>query len=40
MSFGYDADVWMTKSVADLEAPVNDLLHYLDVERREVCWIS
>ena len=36
MSFGYNADVWMTKSVADLDVPVRDLLHSLEVERREV----
>ena len=36
MSFGYNADVWMTKSVADLEDPVRNLLHYLDVERQQV----
>ncbi len=37
MSFGYNADVWMTKSVADLDDPVRDLLHYLEVERKQVC---
>ena len=36
MSFGYNADVWMTKSVADLSVPVKDLLHFLEVERRKV----
>ena len=36
MSFGYNADVWMTKSVADLDVPVRDLLHSLQVERQEV----
>ena len=36
MSFGYNADVWMTKSVADLDDPARDHLHSLEVERREV----
>lgn len=36
MSFGYNADVWMTKSNADLDVPVRDLLNFLEVERREV----
>ena len=36
MSFGYNADVWMTKSVADLNVPVRGLLDSLEVERREV----
>lgn len=36
MSFGYNADVWMTKSIADLDVPVRNLIHYLDIERREV----
>lgn len=36
MSFGYNADVWMTKSVADLEDPVRNLLHYLELERKQV----
>lgn len=44
MSFGYNADVWMTKSVADLDDPVKNLLHYLELERRQVnrtvTWIS
>ena len=39
MSFGYNADVWMTKSVADLDVPVRALLHFLEIERREVCLI-
>lgn len=34
MSFGYNADVWMTKSVADLSVPVKNLLHYLELERQ------
>lgn len=38
MSFGYNADVWMTKSVADLDVPVRGLLHSLEVERQEVYW--
>lgn len=33
MTYGYDADVWMTKSVADLDVPVANLLTYLDTER-------
>ena len=36
MSFIYDAGVWMTESVLDLDVPVRDLLHSLEVERREV----
>ena len=36
MTFGYDADVWMTKSVAEIDGPVNTLLSYLDTERRDV----
>ncbi|MCJ1265967.1 hypothetical protein MMC22_005849 [Lobaria immixta] len=35
MTYGYDADVWMTRNVADIDAPVNNLLTYLDIERRE-----
>lgn len=37
MTYGYDADVWMTRTVADLDAPVSNLLHYLDAERIDVC---
>lgn len=33
MVFGYNADVWMTNSVADIDVPVNNLLTYLDSER-------
>ena len=36
MTFGYNADVWMTKSVADLEVPVNNLIWYLETERHQV----
>ena len=36
MSFGYNANVWMTKSAADLSVPVNNLLHYLELERQKV----
>ena len=36
MSFGYNADVWMTKSVADISTPVENMLHYLDIERQQV----
>ena len=36
MTFGYNADVWMTKSVADLDVPVNNLILYLNVERAKV----
>ena len=36
MTYGYDADVWMTRNVADIDVPVNNLLAYLDTERREV----
>ena len=36
MSFGYKADVWMTKSVADISVPVKSILHNLDVERKQV----
>lgn len=37
MTYGYDADVWMTRTVADLDAPVANLLTYLDTERIDVC---
>lgn len=37
MSYGYNADVWMTNSVADIDVPVNNLLTYLDSERGSVC---
>lgn len=40
MSFGYNADVWMTKSAADLDIPVTNLLHYLDIERGRVSQAS
>lgn len=36
MSFGYNADVWMTKSAADLDDPAKTLLHYLELERIQV----
>lgn len=36
MAYGYDADVWMTRTVADLDVPVTNLLTYLDTERIEV----
>lgn len=36
MTYGYDADVWMTRTAADLDAPVLNLLSYLDTERIEV----
>ena len=36
MTFGYNAEVWMTNSVADLDAPVMNLLHYLELERKNV----
>lgn len=36
MTYGYDADVWMTRTVADLEVPVANLLAYLETERNEV----
>lgn len=36
MTFGYDADVWMTKSAADLEVPVNNLVWSLSRYRKEV----
>ena len=36
MTYGYDADVWMTRTVADLDVPVTNLLTYLDTERIEV----
>lgn len=40
MSFGYNADVWMTKSAADLDDPAKILLHYLELERIQVCQTS
>lgn len=33
MVFGYNADVWMTNSVADINVPINNLLTYLESER-------
>lgn len=36
MTYGYDADVWMTRNVADIDVPVGNLLSYLDTERSEV----
>lgn len=37
MTYGYDADVWMTRNVAALDVPVDNLLNYLDTERDDVC---
>lgn len=37
MAYGYDADVWMTRTVADLDVPVSNLLTYLEAERIDVC---
>ena len=36
MTFGYNADVWMSKSVADIHTYVKNFLKYLDVERVDV----
>ena len=36
MTFGYDADVWMSKSAADLDEPVRILLWDLRHERQNV----
>ena len=36
MTFGFDASVWMSKSVADIDTYVGNLLNYLDVERQDV----
>ena len=36
MSFGYNADVWMTNPVADISVPVKSILRCLDVERKQV----
>ena len=36
MSFGYNADVWMTKSIADISVPVKSILDCLEVERKQV----
>lgn len=36
MTYGYDADVWMTKSTTEIDTPVNNLLSYLETERSEV----
>ncbi|MCJ1423906.1 hypothetical protein MMC29_001791 [Sticta canariensis] len=35
MTYGYDADVWMTNSVADITVPVDNLLSSLEIERNE-----
>ena len=34
MTFGYDADIWMSKSAAEIEEPVRTLLWSLRVERQ------
>ena len=36
MTYGYNADVWMTKSVQEIDVPVNNLLSYLATERSQV----
>ena len=36
MTYGYNADVWMTKSVQEIDVPVDNLLSYLATERTEV----
>lgn len=36
MTYGYNADVWMTKSVQEIDVPVDNLLSYLATERNEV----
>ena len=36
MTYGYDANVWITKSVADITVQVDNLLSSLDTERSEV----
>ena len=36
MTYGYNADVWMTKSVQEIDVPVNNLLSYLATERCQV----
>lgn len=37
MTYGYDADVWMTRTVSELDVPVHNLLSYLYGERDDVC---
>ena len=36
MTYCYNADIWMTKSVAEIDVPVDNLLSYLATERNEV----
>lgn len=36
MTYGYNADVWMTKSVQEIDVPVDNLLSYLATERSQV----
>ena len=36
MTYGYNADVWMTKSVSEIDVPVDNLLSYLVTERSQV----
>ena len=36
MTYGYNADVWMTKSAAEIDVPVDNLLLYLETEREGV----
>ena len=36
MTYGYNADVWMTKSVSEIDVPVDNLLSYLATERSQV----
>lgn len=38
MSYGYNADFWMTTSVANLDSLVGNLLNYLQLERGQVCY--
>lgn len=36
MTYGYNADVWMTKSATEIDVPVDNLLSYLATERENV----
>ena len=40
MTYGYNADVWMTKSATEIDEPADNLISYLNTERETVCYLS
>lgn len=36
MTYGYNADVWMTRSVQEIDVPVENMLSHLATERSQV----